>query len=115
MDIEEADPEPEAEADGNSIIIGEREVEAMVAFNESDDGEEQPVEVAKPDQVFTWPEVSPAHAEQYQREIQAIRESFQDEIDMLDTTMVSEYAEEIFEYMNELEVRSKDILEFSEG
>ena len=110
MDIEEA------EAEGNSIIIGEREVEAMVSLNESeDDEEEQPVEVAKPDQVFTWPEVSPAHAEQYKREIQAIRDSFRDEIDMLDMTMESEYAEEIFEYMNELEVRGKDILEFSEG
>ena len=36
----------------------------------------------------------------------AIRETFEDEVDPYDTTMVSEYADEIFEYMADLEVRS---------
>ena len=38
------------------------------------------------------------------RQVQTIRDVFVDEPDMHDTTMVSEYAEEIFQYMSELEV-----------
>ena len=40
----------------------------------------------------------------YQKEIEQIRAGFRDEVDMFDTTMVSEYSEEIFEYMSKLEV-----------
>lgn len=35
---------------------------------------------------------------------------FEDQVDMYDTTMCSEYAEDIFEYMNELEVCSYLVL-----
>lgn len=38
-------------------------------------------------------------------EIAAVREAFQDEVDLFDTTMVAEYADDIFEHMEELEVR----------
>ena len=51
-----------------------------------------------------WPEVSTARAMRFRKEIDDIKEVFQDELDEEDTTMVSEYANEIFEYMNELEV-----------
>jgi G2/mitotic-specific cyclin 2 len=51
-----------------------------------------------------WPEVATDRRIKCEKEIQAIREMFQDEVDMYDTTMVSEYAEEIFDYMCELEV-----------
>lgn len=37
-------------------------------------------------------------------EIQAVREVFQDDVDLFDTTMVAEYADEIFAHMEELEV-----------
>lgn len=51
-----------------------------------------------------WPEVDTARVEKYRREVEAIREVYQDPVDMYDMTMVSEYSEEIFEYMSELEV-----------
>lgn len=53
---------------------------------------------------YIWPEVSPERAERYRRQVQTIRDVFVDEPDMHDTTMVSEYSEEIFQYMGELEV-----------
>jgi molecular chaperone GrpE (heat shock protein) len=67
-----------------------------------DEAEEETATAAKPARV--WPDVSTERALQYQKEVQAIREAFQDDVDIYDTTMVSEYAEDIFEYMNDLEV-----------
>ncbi|KZP31727.1 hypothetical protein FIBSPDRAFT_724078 [Athelia psychrophila] len=55
----------------------------------------------KPERV--WPEVSTDRRAKYRREVDAIVEVFEDSVDMFDTTMVSEYAEDIFEYMEELE------------
>lgn len=36
-----------------------------------------------------------------------IRETFEDDVDLFDTTMVAEYSDEIFAYMEELEVRAR--------
>jgi G2/mitotic-specific cyclin 2 len=110
MEIEEPEPEifdePEAET---SLIIGEQEVEAMVDLHESEVEEEaqeeevaEPATEPKPPRI--WPEVSTNRAERYRREVDAIREVFEDEIDVYDTTVVSEYAEDIFDYMGDLEV-----------
>ena len=57
-----------------------------------------------------WPEVSTVKAQRYRREFENIKEHFHDEVDEFDTTMVSEYAEDIFQYMQELEVRSTGAL-----
>lgn len=102
MDIED-DPadEPEDEVE----IANEREVENMVGVEQSDDDEEaqEPTEDSKPLRI--WPEIGTERAARYAKKLHAIRETFHDEVDMFDTTMVSEYAEEIFEYMSDLEVR----------
>jgi hypothetical protein len=37
-------------------------------------------------------------------QLDAIRANFKDDVDMFDTTMVAEYAEDIFKHMEELEV-----------
>ncbi|KAJ7637703.1 cyclin [Mycena polygramma] len=104
MDVEDdeaAQPERETEEDA------EEEVEAMAVVEDSeedqlgDELEEETATAPKPPRV--WPDVSTERALQYQKEVQAIREAFQDDVDIYDTTMVSEYAEDIFEYMNELE------------
>ena len=88
----------------------EEEVDLMAVVEDSEEdqlaeeeAEEETATVAKPPRM--WPEVSTERAQQYQREVQAIRDAFRDDVDIHDTTMVSEYAEDIFEYMNELEVR----------
>jgi len=103
MDVEIDAP---VDYDDDDLISNEREVEVMVGVNDEVDEEENDLEVpqveAKPLRI--WPDVATEQALRYQKEVQAIRERFEDEIDMYDTTMVSEYAEEIFEYMCDLEV-----------
>ena len=56
------------------------------------------------DDEYIWPEFSPGHAIRFAKEVDQIRSIFADAEDGEDSAMVSEYAEEIFEYMNELEV-----------
>jgi hypothetical protein len=51
-----------------------------------------------------WLFVPPAKRAQYQQELDRIKATFEDEAEAYDPSMVSEYAEEIFEYMSELEV-----------
>lgn len=104
MDIEEDLAAAEREAAEASLLTGEEEVEAMVEESDEEDFEETaqlpPAKVQR-----IWPEVTPERASRYKKEVETIRDMFEDQVDMYDTTMVSEYAEEIFEYMNELEVR----------
>lgn len=102
MDVEDvkmAEPivvEPEHSAE---------QVEAMVdgADDEYYDEMEQPLEPRAP---RIWPELGTERAQRFQSELDRIRENFNDVVDIDDTTMVCEYAEEIFEYMHELEVRA---------
>ncbi|EIM90772.1 uncharacterized protein STEHIDRAFT_48903 [Stereum hirsutum FP-91666 SS1] len=63
------------------------------------------VECQQPEEApqYVWPEVSPGTASRYQVEITQIRDVFEDMTESHDETMCNEYAEEIFEYMNELE------------
>lgn len=96
MDVEELDDQPDDEAEAN-----EREVENMVGVEQSDE-DEQPAEKSKYPRI--WPEIGTERACRYAKELQTIRETFHDEVDAFDTTMVSEYADDIFEYMCDLEV-----------
>jgi hypothetical protein len=111
MDIEDDDDNIH-EKDVNNSLVGEREVEAMIAPDDSESEDEVDLAQAKPS--YLWPDISPERYGRYRREIDAIRENFEDEVDMLDTTMVSEYADEIFEYMNELEVCNVILASFIE-
>ena len=55
---------------------------------------------------YIWPEFSPNHAVKYQREVEEVCARFNAEDEEYDAAMCSEYAEEIFQYMNDLQVRS---------
>jgi hypothetical protein len=106
MDVEEdartINREAEAEA---SLLNCEQEVEAMVGVESSEEEDIEETTQLPPSKVQRiWPEVSTDRRVRCEKEVQAIRDMFQDEVDMYDTTMVSEYAEEIFEYMCDLEV-----------
>lgn len=103
MDIEENILDEVEEA----LRVNEEEVEAMIGVEDSssETGDE---EVQFEKQPRIWPDISTELATRYDKEIESIRSRFDDEVDMYDTTMVSEYAEEIFEYMGDLEVRLKN-------
>lgn len=105
MDVEEdvatIHPGPEAEA---SLLNGEQEVEAMVGVQSSEEEDVENAQLPPAKVQRIWPEISTSRRVRCEKEVRAIREIFHDEVDMYDTTMVSEYAEEIFEYMCDLEV-----------
>ncbi|KAJ7158817.1 cyclin [Mycena filopes] len=106
MDVEDDDEGVDLELDA-ALVEEETEVMSGVEDGEEDqlededELEEETATAGKPTRV--WPDVSSDRALQYQKEVQAIRDAFQDDVDIYDTTMVSEYAEDIFEYMSELE------------
>jgi hypothetical protein len=80
-----------------------KEEEPMVLEESEPDDQMEPSTATKPPRV--WPEFATEPTNRFRDEVQAIRESYHDVVDMDDKTMVSEYAEEIFEYMGDLEVR----------
>ena len=86
-----------------AIVVKEQEEEPLLMEESETEDQMVPSTATKPPRI--WPEFATEPAHRFKDEVQAIRESYHDVIDMYDTTMVSEYAEEIFEYMNELEVR----------
>lgn len=109
MDVEQVVNVAAPQLEDDSLLIHEQEIEDMVALEEENDFVDQENIAEEPMRekpVRVWPEVDTAKANKFQRELDGIREVFNDEIDDEDTTMVSEYANEIFEYMNELEVRT---------
>jgi hypothetical protein len=53
---------------------------------------------------LVWPALEPSQEQACAEKIGAIRVSFPEEIDLYDTTMVSEYSEDILSYMGELEL-----------
>ncbi|KAF5371817.1 hypothetical protein D9615_009555 [Tricholomella constricta] len=104
MDVEDdiAAAAREEEADA-SILQGEEEVEAMFGVEDSDEDEDTAHLPPPAKMQRVWPEVSTDRRLRYKREVEAVHDMFEDRIDVLDPSMVSEYAEEIFEYMNDLE------------
>ncbi len=117
-DILLVDEEP---SDRMEVEVVPIPVESLVEFIEVDDSAqndsqevvENMVEVVSPDVdddvdvesfVRQWPELATARAQRYRKEVDMVRERFHEEAEE-DLNMCPEYADEIFEYMGELEVR----------
>jgi G2/mitotic-specific cyclin 2 len=59
-----------------------------------------------------WPALDPTIEQECSEQIKLVRESFTEEIDHYDTTMVSEYSEDIMQYMSELEISTMPISDY---
>ncbi|KAF8920264.1 cyclin-like protein [Mucidula mucida] len=83
----------------------EEEVEAMIIVDESDEEdileEERDIHLES-DANYVWPDAPTHRRLRYAREVEAVREVFEDDPDY-DPAMVSEYADDIFTYMQDLE------------
>ena len=103
MDIEVAELAV-PEADSELSIINEREVEDMVDIQQTEgvDAVQEVAAQAKSPRI--WPDIDTDRAMRHYREVSEIQQAFEDEVDIFDTTMVSEYSDEIFKYMSDLEV-----------
>ncbi|KAF9236744.1 cyclin [Melanogaster broomeanus] len=97
---EEQENEMDVECEDEEL----NEVEEMVGIQETEILEEdvQP-ETLEPKSPRMWPDVDTERALKHYREIAEVQQTYQDEVDVFDTTMVSEYSDEIFNYMAELE------------
>ncbi|KAH9178145.1 cyclin [Lactarius sanguifluus] len=86
------------------VIVGDEELENMIDEQDRAEVIEKlvPEEEAEASE-YIWPDVSPNHAVKYQREVDEVCRRFDAEDEEYDATMCSEYADEIFEYMSDLE------------
>ncbi|KAG5354111.1 hypothetical protein C0989_007472 [Termitomyces sp. Mn162] len=103
MDVEEEIVRAAREAETEEELLAqESEVEGMIGVEDDSDEDE---DIAQPPAKMqrVWPEVSTQKRLRYKHEIEAVHETFEDRADVLDPSMVSEYADEIFGYMNDLE------------
>ncbi|KAL4072581.1 cyclin-like protein [Scleroderma yunnanense] len=102
MDIEIAEI-LEPEADPELSIINEKEVEDMVDVQQTEGVDVAQDLAAQTKSPRIWPDVDTERAMRHYREVSDVQRTFEDEVDVYDTTMVSEYADEIFKYMSDLE------------
>lgn len=104
MDIEE-DAAAAQHDDDEINVRAEEEIAAMMGVDESDEEDIDETAQLPPAKVQRiWPEVSTQRKKRFRKEVEAVQETFEDHVNVQDMTMVSEYADEIFEYMNDLEV-----------
>lgn len=111
MDVEEPVVPPSEDLESpeyveEAFLISELDGHDMVVEEEEEEEEEVTETVApqEPKAPKVWPDLATEHRLECQKRVDTIREVFQDDDEEFDPTMVSEYAEEIFEYMSELEV-----------
>ena len=105
MDVEEAHSTKRDSMD-DVVIVGDEELDNMIEEQDRAEVLENLVPEIEEAAEYTWPEVSPNHAAKYEREVEEIRVRFDAEDEEYDATMCSEYAEDIFLYMTDLQVRS---------
>lgn len=67
--------------------------------DEDQDGDEEEEEDEE-----DWLRMSDEEVIRCREELEAVQSTFYDEVDMMDTTMVAEYADEIFGHMEEMEI-----------
>lgn len=113
MDVEEDDVMLRATT-ADQLEVDEVEEQVMVPSSDLPDEDEgvdmdsPAMEVEEETQVpiapAVWPALDPHKAAACRKQLQNIRETFLDVAEEADPSMVSEYADDIFEYMNELEV-----------
>ena len=82
----------------------EDDTEEMHVEDQLEGDEEEETMPSKGKSPRVWPDLPTAQRMKCERDVQTIREVFDDGEEPYDPTMVTEYAEEIFEYMESLEV-----------
>lgn len=102
MDVEEVHCTKRDSMD-DVVVVDDEVLEDMI--DEQDRAEVVENLVAAEEAEYIWPETSPNHVAKYQREVDEVRARFDAEDEEYDATMCSDYAEEIFRYMGDLEVR----------
>lgn len=115
-----ANPVTETEAEEESKPAKETPRPVEVAAEEEEVAEEQTPR-RRPESLFElmtdgdWLYAPLEKRLEYQREIERVASTFQDEAELDDPTMVAEYADEIFEYMSKLEEEAMPMPNYMAG
>lgn len=88
-----------AELEQEQDLLRSDDAPSSLQYEDSDVEEED----VRRQAIAEWPDLSSKYMLQQRAYVDEVRETFEDDADVMDPTMVSEYAEEIFEYMEELE------------
>lgn len=100
-DISEMDVDRRTDASVTPLPgAGKLDVDSLDGVSEEDEEEEEEDEDDEED----WTRMTEGEALVAQQELATIRSTFKDDVDMFDTTMVAEYADDIFAHMEELEL-----------
>ncbi|KAF8127026.1 cyclin-like protein [Boletus edulis] len=86
-------------------MLEDKDDQDMVGVQETrtnDESIQQP-EAVESKSPRVWPDIDTEKAMRHYKEVTDIQRTYHDEVDIFDTTMVSEYSDEIFKYMSELE------------
>ncbi|KAI0303727.1 cyclin-like protein [Multifurca ochricompacta] len=103
MDIEDVH-DTRRDSMGDIVVVGDEELENMIDEQDRAEVVENLVPIEEPDVLeYVWPDASPNHAAKYEREVEEVRARFDAEDEEYDATMCSEYADDIFQYMCDLE------------
>ncbi|KAJ4476219.1 cyclin [Lentinula aciculospora] len=98
------EPHSEAASEGDAnFLTSEPDGHDMIDIEEDDEITETNA-VQDPKAPKVWPDLATQHRLDCERRVETIREVFDDDDEEFDPTMVSEYAEEIFDYMSGLEI-----------
>ncbi|KAH7106480.1 cyclin [Auriculariales sp. MPI-PUGE-AT-0066] len=111
IETEEVPPASDLVMDNNNTTDAEGAVEIILA--ETDQLEEE--EEEEEEEELVWPEVDSVTQATYDAQIAKVRESFVDPVDHDDPAMVSEYADEIFAYMERIETESMPNPDYVQG
>lgn len=100
--------EDEMDIDRSAVVApGNVKLEAETMVEEAeelDDDEEEEEEDEEPEWNDDWTALSPRAEAEAVVQLQVVRDTFQDEVDEFDTTMVAEYADDIFAHMEAMEL-----------
>lgn len=81
------------------------EAETMVEVDEeADEDDEEEEEEDGFEYNEDWTALSPGAVNEAEMQLDMVRSTFQDEVDEFDTTMVAEYADDIFAHMEAMEL-----------
>ncbi|KAG9018253.1 hypothetical protein FRB90_011759 [Tulasnella sp. 427] len=122
MEVEEVvnaggdtDPEDNVQTMEDVIEIHEEQEQQVVPEKQAPAAQPQTIEEDVEIDEDDWTFASPTTNARYQAAIQQVKETFKDEVDETDMTMVSEYADEIFAYMSKLELQCMANPTYMEG
>ncbi|KAK7044247.1 B-type cyclin [Paramarasmius palmivorus] len=96
-------------------ILEDNEDDMAVVSDNLDSDDEVDEEPQRSRSPRVWPDMATEHRIRCERDVQAIRETFDDGEEPFDPTMVSDYAEEIFEYMESLEANMMPKADYMEA